>query len=68
MSKKKADTVRLSPEDIEECDRFVREMRAHYSSGETMQIMLPNRCCRRSAQSARGRYKLYSSLNSPNAS
>jgi hypothetical protein len=39
MSKKKADTVQLSPEDIEECNRFVREMRAHYSSGEKMQIM-----------------------------
>jgi hypothetical protein len=31
--------VRLSDEEIEECERMVREMREHYTTGEKMQIM-----------------------------
>jgi len=32
-------TVRLSDEEIDECERFAREMRAHHMRGEKMQIM-----------------------------
>jgi hypothetical protein len=32
-------TVRLSDEEIEECENFARKIVEHYSSGETMQIM-----------------------------